>query len=859
MSSALATKPTPMMLQWQECKKEAKSALLLFRLGDFYEAFYEDAKIIADQLELTLTKRQGTPMCGVPYHSAEGYIDKLIAKGFTVAIAEQIEDPREVKGIVKRKVVRVLSPGTHLSANLLDEKSNNYLICVCKLASTYALAALDLTTSAFTTFETTDRDHLFEELYRLRPAELLIAEKCHRDIEPLLEDLQRHLSFVTKVREEWLFDHRTCLDFLLRHFGVQTLDGFGLKGKCAAINAAGSLLCYVQDELHQSISHINTLHIDDRSSTMTIDPTTQTHLELLEKSHPHSTTLLELLDETQTPMGGRLLRNWISRPLLCSSAIERRQNAITTFIEHTQIREELLSSLQPIRDLERLATRVSHNIASPRDLLSLALSLSAIPKIRTILSSLTNPLLVERSAELIDLSPLFTTLLQALVDTPPLRITDADVIREGYCEKLDELRILKSNAKAWLAEYQTKLRDTLGIKTLKVSFTKAFGYYIEVSRAQAEKMPTTFHKRQTLVSSERFLSPELKEFEEKILTAEEQILSLQQKLFDELIAKTNAQLDPIKQTAKAVAAIDTLLSLAVVALKRDYTCPTVDESDTFTVVKGRHPIVEAALDHGEFISNDVHFDRDERLWLITGPNMAGKSTFLRQVALLSILAQIGSYVPAQKAHIGIIDRVFTRIGASDDLASGKSTFMVEMSETANILHNATDRSLVILDEIGRGTSTYDGIAIAWAVAEHLLTAQRPKTLFATHYWELNELEEIVPGAVNYNVAVDETDGKVTFLHKIVRGGTDKSYGIHVARLAGIPSSALSIAKRKLRNMEKQTPSKTSCSQLDLFAAPTPVDESLEEIAQELKELDPNQLTPMQALEQLFELKQKLRR
>ncbi len=798
---------TPMMSQWYECKKQAPGAVLLFRLGDFYEAFEEDALLLAKELEIVLTKRQETPMAGIPAHTCENYIDRLVSKGYRVAVAEQMEDPKAVKGIVKREIVRMVTPGSVINSSLLSDKSNNFIACLSQVNSIYGLAILDLTTADFRVMEFQNGQELINELGRFSPKEIVVSEKCWKNLSKNLEELG---VSSTLVREEYHFDHRFACDTLSKHFQVHTLDGFGLKGMTAAINAAGALMMYVKDDLNLNFSHIKSIHPHHLAKYMTLDRITQRHLELTLPLHEKGKTLLAILDETATPMGGRLLREWLLHPLLSVEEIKLRQDHIETFL-NAQI--DLKKHLKEVRDLERLMMRIETGYATPRDLAGLRFSLEPLPEISELLQKLG-------LKNLPDLSELTKKIGSAIVDAPPLRLSDGGIFKPGYHFDLDELKTLKSDAQVWLAAYQTRLREEVQIKTLKVGYTQAFGYYIEVSRGQSEKMPLSFQRRQTLVNTERYISPELKEFEHKILTAEDKIAFLENKLFQELRQEIAQFSESIRRAAKWIAEIDVYLALAEIAREHRYTRPVVDNSDLLKIEDGRHSVIEASLEKETFIPNDVSFNESERLLVITGPNMAGKSTYIRQVALIVLLAQIGSFVPAKQAHIGIVDKLFTRIGASDDLSRGQSTFMVEMSETANILNNATSRSLVILDEIGRGTSTYDGIAIAWSVAEYLLRAEgkRAKTLFATHYFELTSLEEEIPGAVNYNVAVHESEKGIVFLRKIVKGGTDKSYGIHVAKLAGLPPAVIKKAEEMLAKLHvgAAEPTQTKDKQLALF-------------------------------------------
>lgn len=771
---------TPMMAQWEACKEQAKDALLLFRLGDFYEAFYQDAQTISKAIGLTLTARQGTPMCGVPYHTSELYIDKLIAKGFKIAIAEQTEDPKEVKGLVKREIVRTVTPGTIVNSQLLSDKKNNFIASVIQLNAFYGLSVLDVTTGELRVHEFEEPQEVLDELYRLRPVEFII-QKGKTD---LLKELSHSFPFVVTEKEK--VDPAAA---------AEIASPYRIEGKMAAVLAAGSLLIHLK-ELGIPLDHIALTRSESFSQSMSLDRSTFRNLELTESMEGENSkhTLLGLLDETVTAMGGRLLRNWIRHPLLSCPEIEKRQEIVASFLEKRQEARSLRSSLELVRDLERLIMKISARFATPRDLLGLGISLAQIPKIKEALLPFT---LLEPPHTF----PIGEKIVNSLNESAPLRIGEGEIFKDGYHPELDRLRQMGKESMSWIARYQAALREQTGIKNLKVGFTRAFGYYIEVSRSHTEKIPETFQRRQTLVNGERFITNELKQFESQVLTAEERAKALETELFEQLRSETAKYAASINQAAKGIAQIDVLLSLAKVADDQRFTRPKVDDSDVLEIVEGRHPIIEKAIGHASFIPNDTKLDPNQQLMLITGPNMAGKSTYIRQVALIAILAQIGSYVPAKSARIGLVDKVFSRIGASDDLARGQSTFMVEMTETANILNNATSRSLVLLDEIGRGTSTYDGISIAWAVAEYLLTALRAKTLFATHYWELTRLEKEFSHAANYQIAVQEIPGGIVFLRKIIKGGTDKSYGIHVAKLAGLPYPVIKRAEEMLSELE----------------------------------------------------------
>lgn len=805
----MQTEATPMMAQWHQCKNLAKDAILLFRMGDFYEAFYEDAVLISKELELTLTKRSDYPMAGIPHHTSEGYIDRLVAKGYRVAVAEQTEDPKKAKGLVKREVVRIVTPGTIINSSLLSDRTNNFFACLSRVGSLFGLAVLDLTTADFRVIEFEKESDLINEIFRLRPSEILVSHKFKEKHESMFVEMKNAFDLLLSVQDDWKFDHQTCYDFLVNHFQVHNLDGFGLKGMVATVNAAGALLHYLRESLSLNIDHIRDILPYSTSEFMLLDRITQRNLELTESLHDGSrkNTLLSVLDKTQTPMGARMMRHWVKQPLLSTEEILKRQESIQLFLQNPAMMDRLSTLLESVRDLERLMMKISSGYATPRDIAGLKMSFEPIPIIKGLLLGFvqdTGALALD-TQKLDGLPSLIQLIGNSLVDEPPMRITDGKIFRDGFNRDLDELRELSTHSKSWIARYQTELRETTGIKTLKVGFNRMFGYYIEVSKGQTDRMPDTFHRRQTLVNAERYITPELKDYENKVLNAEERMLAIETELFNQLRQEVTQFAPQVMRVAQAVARIDCLLGLAAAARQYDYRRPIVDHSQVLQILDGRHPVIEASRAGEKFIPNDTMLDDQmNRLLLITGPNMAGKSTYIRQVALITIMAQIGSFVPAKSAHIGLVDKVFTRIGASDDLSRGQSTFMVEMTETANILNNATPRSLVILDEIGRGTSTYDGISIAWSVAEYLLTAEdkTAKTLFATHYWELTKLEDKVPGAVNYNVAVNETEDNIVFLRKIIRGGTDKSYGIHVGRLAGLPEHVISRAKEILVHLEE---------------------------------------------------------
>lgn len=855
---------TPMMAQWFECKEKAKDALLLFRLGDFYEAFYEDANIIAKELEITLTKRHEVPMCGAPYHSIDSYIDKLIAKGYKVAMAEQIENPKEVKGLVKREIVRIITPATTISSELLEDKSNNFFLSIAQIGNVFGLSMLDLTTAEFKTYEVESLSKVYNQVHKLKPSELLVAKKFVDDHPKFIKELSQEISFMLNAIENHHFQGQIAYEKLINHFQIHSLDSFGLKGKLAAISSAGALISHLKEELQLNLTHVQMIKIENLSQYMGIDKNTLSHLELIDPLYQSEkqNTLLSLLDLTRTPMGGRLLKQWIQKPLLSIEQIKFRQEAIKECLEDTYQIKEIANALCQVRDIERLMMKITTNFATPKDLVSLKYSLKNLPLIKNMLFPYKSSLLTLLHKGLLDLNPLTEKIEKTLTETPPIRIADGNVVKSGFNSDLDELKTISKNSKEWIANYQNTLRENTGIKTLKVGFTRVFGYYIDVSKGQSTKVPEFFIRRQTLVNSERYVTEDLKSFEHKILSAQERILALETKIFTELRIEIAKSLPQVLSVAKVLANLDVLVSLTLVAATYNYKCPTVDNSNVCKIINGRHPVIEKAIGKNQFIANNTQLNLKEQLYIITGPNMAGKSTYIRQVALIVILAQMGSFVPADSAHIGIIDQVFSRIGASDNLAKGQSTFMVEMSQTANILHNVTDRSLVILDEIGRGTSTYDGISIAWAVSEYLLTTKgkKAKTLFATHYWELTQLEKQIKGAVNYRVNVQEIDSGIVFLHQIVQGETDKSYGIHVAKLAGLPPEALQAARKMLNSLEKKQklpPKKQKKTEtfFPLFEQTVSIKEN--EVAKKLKAIDLNNLTPIQVMQEVAKLQEEI--
>ena len=771
-----------MMEQWNACKLESKGALLLFRLGDFYEAFHEDAEILSDVLDVTLTKRQDIPMAGIPASSLDHHMDKLMSHKLVVAIAEQIDDPKEVKGIVRRKVVQVISAATYIPTTKQAESRYNYFASVAEIGGVIGLSFCDVSTGYLSTLEVSSLEIATSEIIKRAPSEILLSPKLKTQNPLFVKTLEEHLASSIILKPELFEDE----PIIAAHFEVKNLDGFGLKNMRSSIASLGSLFSYLKEDMHLPLTHILNIKIEEINSFLYLDHTTLSHLDIQKPQNKKDNfTLVKLMDHTKTSMGFRLLQNWILRPLINVGEIKKRQEAITKLQKSGNL-SSIGQALSMIKDLERISTKIENKKAKPRDLINYKNSLSILPHLKE---------LTERDD--LDSPP---EILEMLSDA--LEESEETLFKKGFNERLDEFTMLKAQAQTFLIDYQNKLRDELDIKTLKVSFTRAFGYYIEVSRGQSHKMPESFEKKQTLVNGDRFISKELATFEGKVLQAQAHSQELEEMLYENLLEVLSSYTKIIFRIAGVVAEIDALFSLATLATEQNYTCPIVDNSSTLEIIKGRHPMIEKAIPL-EFIPNDTHLSQTEKMMIITGPNMAGKSTYIRQVALIVLMAQIGSFVPAERAHIGIIEKLFTRIGASDDLTRGLSTFMVEMSETARILNQKCEKSLIILDEIGRGTSTFDGIAIAEAVATYLIDPieDAPKTLFATHYFELNDLSQKFPGIQNYRVAVDDTGSEVVFLHKIMKGAADKSYGIHVAKLAGLPKVVLDRASQILESYE----------------------------------------------------------
>jgi DNA mismatch repair protein MutS len=872
--AAKSEKPklSPMMERYHEIKQQNPGSLLLFRMGDFYELFYQDAEIASKVLGLTLTSRDKnspnpTAMAGFPYHALENYLHKLIRAGHRAAICEQMEDPKKAVGLVKREVTQVVTPGTLTDENLLDPRECNYLASVFVGKDGVGLAWLELSTGRFRCADLL-MEQLADELARLRPSELLVSESpAHAD--ELLPKLELRGMVQTK-RPPWSFGADHCTEVLLKHFELQTLEGFDLEPDSPGVTAAGALMEYVQETQKSSLSHIIRLEAWRRGGNLTIDEATRASLELTRtlREGRREGSLLDVIDETVSPMGARLLGEWLSNPLTDLGVINQRLDAVEELHRDIPLCREIRDELAKVYDLQRLTAKVATLRASPRDLACLTRTLALLPKVKAKLAGRSSDLLQGLEADL-DLCPeVRADIDTALVDDPPLLTTDGGMIQNGYHEKLDELRELARGGKAWIAKYQAQQIERTGIPSMKVGFNKVFGYYLEVTAVHRDKVPDDYIRKQTLKNQERFITPELKEYEEKVLSAEDESKELEQDLYNSLRDRVASHVTRLKNTAEVIAEIDVLISLAVLASSRGYCRPQVTDEPVLDIREGRHPVLDKLQPSGEFVPNDVLLGGDDhgRVQIITGPNMAGKSTYIRQAALLTIMAQMGSFVPASEARIGIADRVFARVGASDELSKGQSTFMVEMTETARILNSATNRSVVILDEIGRGTSTYDGISLAWAVTEHLHDTIKCRTMFATHYHELTELTSTLKHASNWNVAVRETDEGIVFLHRIIEGSADKSYGIHVARLAGIPRSVIERASVILNTLEEdhldddgkpkvpeRKKRKSDARQLSLFVVED------HPVFDEIRKLRIEEMTPLAALQELNRIRTQLDR
>ncbi|MFO7981052.1 MAG: DNA mismatch repair protein MutS [Candidatus Aminicenantes bacterium] len=866
---------TPMMEQYLRLKKDHKDAFLFFRLGDFYELFYEDAKKASSILEIALTSRQKVPMCGVPYHSADPYLSKLLKQGHKVAICEQVEDPKESKGVVKRDVVKVLTPGTAVEIETEDVKESTYVMSLVFEEKDWGMALIDIASGHMNTAQSVGEEgkDIKDEMYKYSPKEIIFPQSCEKKIEELLS--KNGIKGILKSsQEDWIFDRPQAEDYLKEHFKVSSLEGFGIADKDLAVSAAGALLYYLKKLRKDSLSLIQNMSYMPSSQYMILDAAAVKNLELIKnlRDNRRSGSFLDIIDYTVNSMGSRLLRSWLLYPSLSLKTIEQRQGGVCEFLSHTIERHEMREKMRDISDLERLSSRISLSASNAKDLVSLKISLQVLPDIKKLLEPFQSNIIENMKKEWDNGDDLVDLIDKAIKDEPSFLLTEGGIIKKEFNQELDDLRGISRSGKSFITDLERKEREQTKIPNLKVRYNKVFGYYIQITKSNLSRVPDHYIRKQTLVNSERYITPELKEHEQKILHAEERIHELEYKLFQEVRDKVSAETPRLQKMAFSIAVLDVLTSLAELASQRSYSRPMVNSGDIIRIKGGRHPVIEVT-EQEPFVPNDTYLDRDEdQILIITGPNMGGKSTYLRQVALICILAQMGSYVPAEKAEIGIVDRIFTRIGAMDFLSLGQSTFMVEMLETAGILNNATEKSLILLDEVGRGTSTFDGLSLAWAVVEYLHGNEkiRAKTLFATHYHELTELAMTMERIKNYHVSVKEWKDDVIFLRKIVPGPSDQSYGIHVAKLAGIPRMVLERAKEILFNLEKkeldgegipkisyrQNP-EIDDSQMFLFGGDQDR-ELLRKIREEISECDVSRMTPLEALKFIDRLKREIK-
>lgn len=875
---------TPMMQQYMETKKQYPDCILFYRLGDFYEMFFEDAIIASKELEITLTGKdcgleERAPMCGIPYHAVDTYLNKLVSKGYKVAIGEQMEDPKLAKGIVKREVIRIVTPGTNLNVQALEESKNNYLMCIACFQNKIGISISDVTTGDFYMTEVEGLGKLQDEIYKYMPTEIICNDAFMMSGFDV-DDLRNRLSMTVYSLEPWYFDDDGCKKCLMNHFKVNTLAGLGIEDFPTGMISAGAMMQYLLETQKTSLEHFTHITPYLASRFMLLDSSTRRNLELTEtlREKQKRGSLLWVLDKTKTAMGARQLRNDIEQPLINIEDINDRLDTVEQLCKKSVSRDEIREYLNPIYDLERLLGKVSYKSANPRDLIAFANSMEMLPHIKTVLKEFDAKLLVEIEQQIDGLEDLCHLIKSAICEEPPIMIREGGIIRSGFDADIDMLRKAKTDGKTWLAQLEEEDRERTGIKNLKVKYNKVFGYYFEVTNSYKDMVPDDYIRKQTLVNAERYTTPKLKELEDTILNAEDKLNTLEYDLFCKVRDDIAGQLERIQKTAKAVARLDVFASLSVVAEQNHYVRPSLNEKGIIDIKDGRHPVVEKMIDHDMFVANDTYLNNTNHcIAVITGPNMAGKSTYMRQSALIVLMAQLGSFVPAKSANIGIVDRIFTRVGASDDLASGQSTFMVEMNEVANILRNATSKSLLVLDEIGRGTSTFDGLSIAWAVIEHISNKRilGAKTLFATHYHELTELEGKMNNVNNYCIAVKEKGDDIVFLRKIIKGGADRSYGIQVAKLAGVPDMVIDRAKEiaeqlsdnditqkvqsiavDTRGSERKKPKQSyddiAMGQMSLFD--TVKDE---DIIKELKEIDISNLTPMEAMNTLYKLQNKL--
>ena len=876
---------TPMMQQYMAIKEQYKDCILFYRLGDFYEMFYDDALTASRELEITLTgkncgQEERAPMCGVPYHAVDVYLNKLVAKGYKVAICEQAEDPKQAKGIVKREVIRIVTPGTNLSQQALDEGRNNYLMCLVYDNNQFGLAITDISTGDFYTTEVATLKELYDEIHRFSPSEIICNDSFYMS-GASLDDFKDRLHVSVSTLDTWYMDEAVSVQKIKEHFKVASLDGLGLTDFPSGTLAVGALLLYLYETQKNTLDNLTKITPYRSGGYMIIDSATNRNLELIEtlREKQKKGSLLWVLDKTKTAMGARLMRNWIEQPLIEKKKITARQDAVEELYNDMITREEIREYLNAVYDLERLVTRISYRTANPRDLIAFKTSLGMIPPVKQLLSQAKSAELKEIDERMDCLEDIYDLIEKSIQDEPPIMIREGGMIKEGYNEDVDKFRLSRTEGKTWLAELEAREKEKTGIKNLRVRYNKVFGYYLEVTNSYKELVPEDWTRKQTLANAERYITPELKELEDMILGAEDKLAALEYDLYCEVRDSIGEQVVRIQETAKAIAHLDVLASLACVAQSNDYVRPSINTKGVIDIQGGRHPVVEKMNNNQMFIDNDTYLDnKNHRISIITGPNMAGKSTYMRQSALIVLMAQIGSFVPAKSANIGIVDRIFTRVGASDDLASGQSTFMVEMTEVANIQRNATPKSLLILDEIGRGTSTFDGKSIAWAVVEHIANTKLlgAKTLFATHYHELTELEGTLDGVNNYCIAVKEKGDDIVFLRKIIKGGADKSYGIQVAKLAGVPDVVIERAKELVTelsdadisqkakdiaqysqkldklNKEYRKVDELEVKQMSLFDTVSDND-----IVADIKNLDIGHMTPIDALNTLYKLQEKI--
>ena len=862
---------SPMMQHYLDTKEQYKDCILFYRLGDFYEMFFDDAITASRELELTLTGKdcgqaERAPMCGIPFHAAEVYISRLIGKGYKVAICEQLEDAKDAKGIVRRDVIRVVTPGTVIESNMLDEKKNNYIMSIYKNGLFFGMSVCDISTGDFFSTQIKQSNNfakLLDEISRYSPAEIVVNEMMFASTEEVNKIRERFECYVSRV-ENTKFEN--SYETIIGEYDIycegKKIDN--IEEKMLSVISSNGLLNYLKDTQKIELEHINKINIYNVEKYMSLDLNTRRNLELTEKMRDKSKkgTLLWVLDKTATSMGGRMLRRWINDPLIDVSEINNRLDAVKELVGSQMLKGEVIDSLKKVYDIERLIGKISYGNANGRDLISLKNSLGQLPDLKNVLSRTSSKLLQNLYTDLDELKDVHTLIDAAIVEEPPISVKEGGLIKLGYDEEIDEYKTATTDGKKWIIELEAREKEATGIKNLKVGFNKVFGYYIEVTKSYLSQVPDRYIRKQTLAGGERYITEELKNLEEKTLGAQEKLIDLEYKVFQEIRASISKQIQRIQKTANIVSNLDVLASFATVALDLNYVMPIVDNSGEIDIRDGRHPVIEKMLPSGSFIENDTYLNKEsDRLSIITGPNMAGKSTYMRQVALITLMAQIGSFVPASYAKIGVVDKIFTRVGASDDLSMGQSTFMVEMMEVANILKESTNNSLVILDEIGRGTSTYDGLSIAWAVAEYISNKEKcgAKTLFATHYHELTELENKLEGVKNYSIAVKEKGEDIIFLRKIVKGGTDESYGIHVAKLAGVPQDVVKSANEILKGLERKSilinkgkekeDKKVVSGQLDMY------NYKLADIAHELDKINVNEITPIDALNILLKLKE----